>query len=187
MRNRILMAAFEEMNIRGVKFTMSDLAKRLNVSKTSLYEHFSAKNELVHNILTTAIQDIHRQEEVIYNNPELTFAEKIPALLKISPTVLGPINNYRLLDDLHLYYPKEFQIIEKFREEQHERFLSLIVQGIESYAIRPINTKVLHQLIASTINDLLSYRFLTESNVTYSDALADMSDIILNGLLPRKE
>lgn len=186
LRNRILMAAFEEMNVRGVKFTMSDLAKRLNVSKTSLYEHFSSKSELVQNILITVIQDIQEQEEAIYNNSELTFAEKIPTLLKVAPTVFGPINNYRLQDDLQLYYPKEFRIVEKFKEERQERFLFLIVQGIENNAIRPINTKVLRQLIVSTTNDLFSYHFLSASNMTAPDALAAMSDIIVNGLLPRK-
>ncbi|HML88727.1 MAG TPA: TetR/AcrR family transcriptional regulator [Methylomusa anaerophila] len=180
------MAAFEEMNVRGVKFTMSDLAKRLNVSKTSLYEHFSSKSELVQNILITVIQDIQEQEEAIYNNSELTFAEKIPTLLKVAPTVFGPINNYRLQDDLQLYYPKEFRIVEKFKEERQERFLFLIVQGIENNAIRPINTKVLRQLIVSTTNDLFSYHFLSASNMTAPDALAAMSDIIVNGLLPRK-
>jgi AcrR family transcriptional regulator len=186
LRNRILKAAFEEMNIRGVKFTMSDLAKRLNVSKTSLYEHFSSKNELIHNILITAIQDVQNQEEAIYHDSELTFADKIPALLKVTPTVFGPINNYRLYDELQHYYPEEFQMIEKIHEEHQQRFSSLIVQGIENNAVRPINVKVLRQLIASAMNDLFSYRFLSESNMTVPDALSAMSDIIINGLLPKK-
>ncbi|SHJ80803.1 TetR/AcrR family transcriptional regulator [Propionispora hippei] len=187
MRNRILLAAFEEMNLRGIKFTMSDLARRLNVSKTSLYDHFASKNELIHHILITVIQDIEKQEEAIYHNSELTFAEKISGLLKVAPTVFGPINNDRLYDELHHFYPEEFRMIDIFREQHQQRFLSLIVQGIENNAVRPVNLKVLHQLIDSALNDLFSYRFLSNSNMTYPDALSAMADIIVNGLLPKKE
>lgn len=181
-----MMAAVEEMNIRGVKFTMSDLAKRLNVSKTSLYEHFSAKNELIHNILIATFQDIQDQGEAIYNNPELSFAEKISALLKIVPAALGPINNDRLPDELQNHYPEEFQIFEKSREEHLQRLLSLIAQGIERNELRPVNMKVLHQLLSSTMNNLFSYRFLSESNMTFPDAMSALTDIIVNGLLPKK-
>lgn len=186
MRNRIMMAALEEMNIRGIKFTMSDLAKRLSVSKTSLYGHFSSKNELLHNILVAMFQDIQSQREAIYNNSELSFAEKVPALLKVEPTALGPINNDRLPDELQNHYPEEYLIFEKFREEHLQRLLSLIAQGIERNEIRPVNMKVLHHLLSSTINNLFSYRFLSKSNMTFPDALAAMTDIIVNGLLSKK-
>jgi len=185
LRNRILVAAVEELNIRGTKFTMSDLAKHLNVSKTSLYEHFSSKHDLIHTVLATVFQDIQNQEEAIYNNSELSIAEKIPALLKVTPTILGTVNNYRLYDELQHYYPDEFQLLASFRKEQLNRQLSLIVQGIKGNAIRPIDIKVLRQLIASATNDLFSYRFLSESNLTFPDALSAMSDIIVYGLLPR--
>jgi AcrR family transcriptional regulator len=187
LRDRILMAAIEEINYHGVRFTMNDLAKRLSVSKTSIYEHFSSKSELIHSILISVTQDIQQQEQAVCNNTALTFAEKIAAILKVAPTMLGSINNFRLKDDLQLYYPNEFQITQKFNEERQERFLSLIVQGIETKALRPINTKVLRQIIASTLDDLFSYRFLSESNMTIPDALTAMSDILVNGLLPKKE
>lgn len=187
MRDRILLAAIEEINYHGVRFTMSDLAKRLSVSKTSLYEHFSSKSELIHSILMAGIEDVQQQEQAIYTNAALTLAEKIAAVLKVAPAVLGSLNNYRLQDDLQLYYPEEIQIIEKFKAERQERFLSLIVQGIETNALRPINTNVLRQIIASAFNDLFSYRFLSENNMTIPDALSAMSDILVNGLLLRKE
>lgn len=37
---------------------MSDLVKRLGLSKSSLYENFSSKRELVHDILLIATKDI---------------------------------------------------------------------------------------------------------------------------------
>jgi len=184
LRNRILMAAADEMKTRGVKFTMSDLARRLSLSKTSLYEHFASKNELVHNILTTAIQDVKTQEKEIYNKSGLSIAEKIHALLKAEPKIFGSINSHSLYDDLRHYYPEEWQLVSEFRQEQLNHLTSLIVQSIENNAIRPINVSVLRQIVTSA--DLFNYRFLEESNMTHADALSAMADIIVFGLLPSK-
>ncbi|AJQ25596.1 TetR/AcrR family transcriptional regulator [Pelosinus fermentans] len=184
MRNRILMAAADEMKTRGVKFTMSDLARRLSLSKTSLYDHFASKNELVHDILATAIQDVQNQEQEIYSNSGLSVAEKIQALLKVAPKVFGPINNHSLYDDLRHYYPEEWQLVSDFRQEQLNHLTSLIVQSIESNSLRPINVSVLKQIVTSAMNDLFNYQFLEESNMTHADALSAMADIIVFGLLP---
>ncbi|VBB04977.1 tetr bacterial regulatory protein hth signature [Lucifera butyrica] len=184
MRNRILMAAAEEMKVRGVKFTMSDLARRLSLSKTSLYEHFASKNELIHNILVTTIQDFQEQEQEIYSNCELSAADKIQALLKIAPRVFGPIYNRSLYDDLRHYYPNEWQLVSDFREEHLNNLTSFIVRNIETNSLRPINISVFRQIITSTTNDLFNFRFLEESNLTHADALTAMADIIVYGLLP---
>ena len=187
MRNRILMAAADEMKTRGVKFTMSDLARRLSLSQTSLYEHFASKNELVHNILTTAIQDVKTQEQELYNKSGLSIAEKVQALLKAAPKVFGSINNHSLYDDLRHYYPEEWQLVSEFRQDQLNRLTSLIVQSIENNAIRSVNVSVLRQIVTNAMNDLFNYRFLEESNMTHADALSAMADIIVFGLLPSKE
>jgi AcrR family transcriptional regulator len=181
------MAAANEMKIRGVKFTMSDLARRLSISKTSLYDHFASKNELVHDILTTAINDVQTQEQEICNNSKLSIVEKIRGLLKVSPKVFGPINNPRLYDDLRHYYPDEWQLVSEVRQKQLNHLEYLIDEAIENNSIRPINVSVFKQIVTSTMNDLLNYQFLEESNMTSADALSAMTDIIVFGLLPYKE
>lgn len=181
------MVAADEMKIRGVKFTMSDLARRLSISKTSLYDHFASKNELVHDILTTAIKDVQTQEQEICNNSNLSIVGKIQNLLKISPKVFGPINNPRLYADLIHYYPDEWQLVSEFRQKQLNHLKCLIDEAIENNLLRPINVSVFKQIVTSTMNDLLSYQFLEENNMTSADALSAMTDIIVFGLLPHEK
>lgn len=185
MRNRILMAAADEMKVRGVKFTMSDLARRLSLSKTSLYEHFASKNELIQSIIAAAIQDFREQEQEIHGNNELSVADKIQALLKIAPRVFGPIYSLSLYDDLRHYCPNEWQLVSDFREEHLNQLTSFIIQNIEANSLRPVNISVLRQIITSTTNDLFNFRFLEESNLTHADALAALADIIVYGLVPQ--
>lgn len=51
MKQRILDAAVAEIELHGSSFRMDDLAKRLNISKRTLYENFHSKNEIIERIL----------------------------------------------------------------------------------------------------------------------------------------
>lgn len=185
MRNRIIMAAAEEINLRGFKFTMSDLAKRLSLSKTSLYEQFSSKSELIATLVDMAFNDVREQENLIYNNDSLSIAEKIQAVLRVTPKIFGPFNE-RIYDDLRSSYPEEWQLVSAFREERLECLSALLKQGMENNLIRPVNFTVVRQMILGAVNQLFNDRFLTDSNITYADAIAAMSDVLVYGLLSPK-
>ncbi len=182
MRDKILRAAADEIRIRGVRFTMSNLASRLSISKTSLYEHFHSKNELIYSVLALAIEDIHKQENEIYADPALPVTAKIRALLKVVPKTFGPINNQHIYEDLSRFYPQEFQLLQDFRQQHLERLNSLILQGIENATVRPVNLSVLRQIVTGATQNLFTYQFLAENNLTFADALSAMSDILVLGL-----
>ncbi len=182
MRNRIIMAAIEEINLRGFKFTMSDLAKRLSMSKTSLYEQFSSKNELVATLVELALADVREQENNVYKNDSLPIAEQIKAVLKVSPKIFGPLDE-RIYDDLRSSYPEEWQLVAAFREERLECLANLLTQGVSKKLIRPVNFVVVRQMIYGAVNQLFNDRFLTDSNITYADAIAAMADVLVYGLL----
>lgn len=180
MRNRIIMATAEEINLRGFKFTMSDLTKRLSISKSSLYEHFSSKDELIDTILDIVLNDFEMQEEKIYHS-DLPIFEKLQAALTITPKTFEPFHK-SVYDDLRQNYGEKWKKVIKFRERRMERLTDLVKQGMENGIIRHVNPGVLQQIIESATDDFISYRFLAKNNITYTDAVADMLDILINGL-----
>lgn len=184
MRNRIIMATVEEVNLRGFKFTMSDLAKRLSISKTSLYEQFSSKDELIDTILDMVLNDFRKQEDKIYNS-DLPIIDKIKAVLTITPQNFEPFHN-RVYDDLRMLFPEKWKKVISFRNERMERLTALLIQGMDQGIIRHVDLEVFQQIIDSTTNDLISYRFLSKNNMTYPDAVSAMLDIIINGLMLTK-
>lgn len=163
---------------------MSDLTKRLSVSKSSLYEHFSSKDELIATILDIILKDFQEQEDKIYNS-DLPIIEKLKALLTITSRAFEPIPN-RVYDDLRLTYPEEWKKVIDFRKERMERVVALLSQGMEEGTIRQVKLGVVQQIIVSTMNDLISYRFLAENNMTYPDAVSAMLDVILHGLMAKE-
>ena len=187
MRERIIMAAAEEMLTRGLKFTMGELAGKLHVSKTSLYEQFSSKDELINGVLEMALEDMRRQDEAIYNDASLSLTEKLLALFKVTPTLFGPINNRRIYDDLLLHHPGGEQMLDAFREEQFRRQSALIAEGIAAQSVCSINMRVLQQLLLGATSELFTYRFLTENNMTIADAMAALADIVVFGLVAHSE
>ena len=187
MRERIIMAAAEEMLTRGLKFTMGELAGKLHVSKTSLYEQFSSKDELINGVLEMALEDMRRQDEAIYNDASLSLTEKLLALFKVTPTLFGPINNRRIYDDLLLHHPGGEQMLDAFREEQFRRQSALIAEGIAAQSVRSINMRVLQQLLLGATSELFTYLFLTENNMTIADAMAALADIVVFGLVAHSE
>lgn len=180
MRNRIIMAAVEEINLRGFKFTMSDLTRRLHISKTSLYEYFPSKNELITVIVDSVLNDFTEQEEKIYNS-KLTIIEKFKGALTISPQTFEPFHN-RVYDDLRLTYPGEWQKVADCRKKRMDRLTTLLLHGMEGGSIRSVNIAVIQQMLISTLNDLVNYNFLVENNLTYSDAVTALLDVVINGL-----
>ncbi|VBB04986.1 tetr bacterial regulatory protein hth signature [Lucifera butyrica] len=184
MRNRIIMAAVEEINLRGFKFSMNDLTKRLRISKSSIYEHFSSKDELIATILDMVLNDYLAQEEKIFNS-NLPVIEKLKAALTITLQNFEPFHN-RVYDDLRLTYPEKWEKVISFRKERMDRLTSLLQQGVNAGVIRHVNLGVVRQIIVSTMNDLGSYRFLTENNMTYPDAIAVMLDVIIQGLIVKE-
>lgn len=54
IKDRIMKAFIEEIREKGMKFSMDDLARRLGISKRTLYEHFSSKVEILETIMSRA-------------------------------------------------------------------------------------------------------------------------------------
>ena len=47
MSSRLLQVAEEEIRLHSVKFTMDDMARKLRMSKSTLYQQASSKEELI--------------------------------------------------------------------------------------------------------------------------------------------
>ena len=58
MREQILQASLDELRMHGPNFHMDDLARRLRISKRTLYEHFSSKQEMIIEALYSLMDEV---------------------------------------------------------------------------------------------------------------------------------
>jgi len=187
MRTRIMSAAVAEMDEQGVRFTMSDLAARLAISKRTLYEHFESKEVLISSIVDAVISDLRVQRYDIVNNPDLSLREKLVSMLTVKSKVFSDVSD-RVKMELRKQYPGLWEKAHKSQEEQWDVIDNVITEGIEAGCFRPIFVPVLRKVLQGAVSEIIDYDFLLQNRTSFHEMIRHITDIILYGIMePEKQ
>jgi AcrR family transcriptional regulator len=85
LKERVLEAVIEEFNDKGLKFTMDDIAKRLGISKRTLYTVIQDKEELFLDMVDYIFSDIKASEKKIAEDTSMDVIEKLKKILIVLP------------------------------------------------------------------------------------------------------
>lgn len=181
MRNRIILAAIEEINQNGAKFTMLDIARRAASSKRTLYEHFESKEALVGAIVDLIVKKVTQADEAILADTKLSIIEKLKAILTNNSNTVGYISNRFILDLKH-YFPDKWQQCEAVRDHKWQCVEKLLLQGRESSYLSPVDIAIIKIIFFATLNELMNQEFLMHNNITLLDAAEKMADILYFGI-----
>lgn len=184
MRNRIMAMAMEEMNERGIKFTMQDLARRLGISKRTLYEYFSSKEDLIGIIVDTALTDIHSQRATVLLDGKLSIVEKLQKIITARQSVFTEVNDQVSLE-IKRFMPAQWKKVEAAMDEQWDSIEMLLQQGEKAGYIRPVYLPVVRRILRGAYNEMMDYGFLAQNKVTLNEMKAHMADVILLGIAAR--
>lgn len=184
MKTRIMMAAAEEMKLRGVKFTVDAVAEQLGISKKTLYQYWASKDEIISALCDAAVADMQQQENEILSG-SLEFEAKLTALLTVEPKRFGKINEW-VIDDMRRHKPDEWQKVENYRRSHIRHLQEFIAEGIRQGKLRTVNSAIAAQMILGACTEMLEYPFLRSNNLTITDALQGLTDIFLHGVLEKR-
>jgi AcrR family transcriptional regulator len=182
LKERILEAVIEEFNEKGIKFTMEDVARRLGISKRTLYETVKEKEALFIEAVDYVFSAIKESENKIAQDTSLDIVEKLKRILIVLPEKYKTID-FRKLYDVKRKYPKIFAQIEKRLESQWDVTFTVMEQAMEEGRIKRISLPVFQAIFSGTIEYYLSRSVLMDSQMSYEDALGQMLDIIINGIV----
>lgn len=157
MRARIINAFIEETRNNGIKFTMDDLAKRLGISKRTLYEHFSSKVNILDSIIDVTLAEFDEQTSRILSNPELTLLEKIRKVIVVVPEY-NDFYDLRILEQLKRSYPEQWERVNR-ELHQWDDLKGLLEEGIRTGIIKNINIDLLIRLIIDATNATMDRQF----------------------------
>ena len=180
MRERIIMAVFDEIKLKSFKFTMNDLATRLSISKTSLYENFSSKAELIAACVEYLMLDLKKQESEIYNSNK-SVLNKFRQLLVIKHKVY-PLINTAVYDKLKKNYPEQWEKVNNFRQSRINNIIELLNDGVRAGEVVPIKDGVLKIMLNNLFDEAVDEKVLLENNITYADVVNSLVEILINGL-----
>ncbi|MEN6567652.1 MAG: TetR/AcrR family transcriptional regulator [Veillonellales bacterium] len=186
MQQRIMAAAVEEMNERGIKFTMGDLARRLGVSKRCLYEYFASKEELIHAIVGVVLTDIQEQRKAVLADGQLNFEEKLRRVLTVRPKVFC-LREERVSMEIKRLLPAEWERIERFMSRNWRTIEEFLRLGIQQGYFRYIYVPIVEKMIKGTFREVDNYCFLAQNNVSMYQVNEYMVDILLYGIVSPKQ
>lgn len=182
LREKIINAAIDEFESKGLKFTMDDVAKRLYMSKKTLYTVFKDKEEMLLAVADYCFAEIKRSEQAVLNDSDLDIVEKIRQIIVVMPERyqnIGLSNLYQLKDK----YPGIYKRVENYLETDWDATIYLLEKGMEEGKIRKASIPVIKGMVESTIAHFMSSGLLIDNGLSYEEGLNEMIDIIMKGLV----
>ena len=131
VKERIVQEACRFFLNEGVRrITMDEVARRLGMSKRTIYEHFRDKTELLHSCMLQSFARNDAEIAQLEGNCEhlLEFVLRILDYGSHSVKIINPA----FFEDLRLYYPKLYnEMVAYRREEMVDQLRKLIEQGMK--------------------------------------------------------
>ena len=144
---QILSESYKLFHQYGVKsVTMDDIAKKLSISKKTLYKHFSNKKDLVFHIMKKQIKFTEEKCKKMCSEADNAIHELF-LVMEMVREIFHNINP-SLLYDLQKYHPKTWQLMEDHQNGFiHDMIKKTLNRGIEEKIFRDsLNVEVLTKL-----------------------------------------
>ncbi|RMH68920.1 MAG: TetR/AcrR family transcriptional regulator [Actinomyces sp.] len=181
-RHRQLLDDLEALfRARGfADFTVGGLADALGCSRRTLYEIAPSKEQLVLLVLDRFLHRLGRAalERI---DPDTPLAEQI------RDYVIGGVELRladALVEDLAEDAPAR-RLVDRHVEFSRTVVERLVERGIRAGELRPVNAPVAAAVITASAFHLARPRMPARTGLELSDALAEVCDVVLQGLLPR--
>ncbi|GAB4004569.1 TetR/AcrR family transcriptional regulator [Spirosoma sp. KCTC 42546] len=187
MKERILAEAerlFWKYGVRSV--TMEDIARQLGISKKTIYQHFTDKEQILYQVI---------QDKTGRNQSEMDCM----AIETDNPVeeILGVLNMMRnhadqvspnLMNDIKRYYPQAFALFRQYKEGHIMRsILENIQKGISQGIYRPdINPTILARLRVEQIELAFNHELFPSDQYSMHEVQAELMHHFVRGMLTDK-
>lgn len=185
MRDKILDAVARLIDRYGLKkFTVDEVAAELHISKKTLYQYFSGKDEMITSYFEETLTS-DRQSVLDTVASEQNFFEKIHAIVHSSHRYRLPV---KLMDEVKQFYPYEWARIEELKRFKLDEFKKLLKQAADEGILRPdIHFGVLSAMLERVSNLFVDTDFLIENGMKASQAMDETLNIIFGGIVKKSE
>lgn len=184
MQEAILEGTIKVFNRKGLKFTMDDIAKELCMSKKTIYTVFDNKNSLFLAMVDYMFERIKESEAAVLADESLSTLEKIRKVLCVMPEGYREVD-FRQLYSLRDKYPIIYKRVEERLESGWETIISLLEKGMAEGVVRPIHIPLLKMMLEAAVEQFFQRDILIQSRISYYDALDEVVDILVNGIVRR--
>ena len=186
-KDRILQGAEELFFKYGIKsITMDDIAKHLAISKKTIYQFYSDKNEVVETLLKNKLRNEEaacRQMQAASEN----IIVEIFSIMKHMADLFARINP-NLFYDLQKYHPRSWKDFKTFKEECIGKMVENgLNTGIKQGLVRAdINTKIIAMLRMTEIELGFNSEVFSPTTFKMAEVQLALLDYFLHGICTLK-
>ena len=166
MREKIIDATVEEFKQNGLKFTMNDLAKRLGISKKTIYTVFESKQAVLVAVADRYAADLYSMQEELEADVSLNVVQKLEKLLCALPEK----------------YPKPYRHLMRSVNNGWEQAEQYLRKGMEEGLIREVSIPVIMAMVKGTVICFMESDVLYQNELTYEQAKKEMVEILMKGI-----
>lgn len=182
LKERIKDVAFKAFMEKGFKaVTMEQISKELGISKKTLYNYFSSKDELAEEFLRDFFKKLRENSDkaaMQEEDPQKRLWIKLQAVkeeyLKINPL---------FFEDIQKYAVPVWETYRRLREERAKNLEQYIALGQERGVFKEIPPKMAVVLYLGMTNSLFRTDFLEGSDLTREKAFDMIIEMFICGLL----
>jgi AcrR family transcriptional regulator len=186
-RDKILKGAeglFTKYGVRSI--SMDDIARHLSVSKKTLYQHFTDKEDIVTLVFEAVLSESRKEFEAIHQTAENAIDElaKLSVCLKKNVDEINP----SLLFDLQKYYPKAWAVWLEFKRMCiYDSIKRNLDQGIAEGFYRPeINTEIISIVRMALIETAFDDKTFSHDKFRMTEVQMQIFEHFVFGILTEK-
>ena len=180
MDEQLIAAAKEEMRLHSVKFTMDDIARKLHISKSTLYQKASSKAVLIRMVCLEDQEAFRKAKEALMMKKDTARGRLLSYCRLFVETLWAMPDGF--YQDIEIHYPEIWKMWMDFKYEEFDYMMELLKAGVAAGAFRKVNLTILRMILITSTHHLNDADFLREQNMTGTDVMNALEDIILHGI-----
>lgn len=160
--------------------TIEDITKYLGVSKATLYEHFSSRDELYALVVDHVLEQISANRDILRQS-EYTYHERyvyLYGMILQQVTGITPM----FLEDIKVHFPTLWQKVQDFYYTWEADLKEFFEAGMQEGAFVQINPAVLSRMVTALLKELISPEFLITNNITLQNVFLDFFKMQSQGI-----
>jgi len=167
----------------GIKsLTMNDIASKLGISKKTLYQYVSDKNDLVKQCISLHINSNECDMKAVCEESQNAI-EELVNMSKVAGEIMSKMHP-SILFDLQKYHPEAWALVREFEDHTIlELTKTNLLKGIEQGLYRKeMNVEIIASLYVSVVQSIFSNANPTKQNVSLTEQYLEIFNYHIRGI-----
>ncbi|WP_100487492.1 TetR/AcrR family transcriptional regulator [Sporolactobacillus pectinivorans] len=172
-RNKLLKKLITSVMKKGFQhLRMDDIAKHMDVSRATMYKHFSSKEEVMEGVVRVFVDYIETLEELPPENDEASFGTWFQQLFGQTVSLVGTITDV-FLKDLQAAYPELYDRLKVALTKRERQALEFYREGKNKGIFNPINEHFILLQDDLLLREIINAKYLLFNQISIRQVLRD--------------